>query len=71
MTIIVDEVLGNAVDVIIPEWHPNELLILPLKTIPKELRAKLVKGLKLYAHINIHVENSKELIFRDFSLVVM
>lgn len=71
VTIIVGEVLGDkAVDIIIPEWHPNELVILPFKKIPKELHSSLVKGLKLHANININADCAKDLVFQDFSLVM-
>jgi len=68
VTIIVEEVLGKAVDIAIPEWHASELILLPLHKIPKEFQSLLVKGAKLYVHINIEAKNASELLFRDFEV---
>lgn len=66
--LIVDEVLGKTVDVVIPEWSNKQLILLPIKKIPKEFRDSLTKGMKFNVYINIHAENVEDLIFKDFSV---
>lgn len=64
----VDRETGDAVaDVHIPSWNPHEAVRFPLDLVqPESLRASVVPGAILLAHVNIGAERAEDLYFMTF-----
>lgn len=54
------------VGVVVPEWHPHELVRLPISMMPAELRAKVTPGMRCFASVNTDAESRAELFFDEW-----
>jgi hypothetical protein len=66
--VLVEEVVGDQVNVFIPQWNPNEVVSLPVAMVPEALRPHLQKGNFLVAWVNTDAEQVGDLFFDDFQL---
>lgn len=52
--------------IILPAWDPDEVIRLPLSTIPDNISRQLVEGKRLHVKANIGAERHEELYFEDW-----
>ncbi len=51
---------------VIPGWHKNAKITLPLRDLPKKLQGLVVSGKRLYARTNLGASDVEELWFEDW-----